>query len=256
MSTYDGQFIWYELMTSDSKAAQDFYSKTVGWDPVDSGMPGMDYTLFKIGETSIAGVMTLPDEVAAAGGRPGWLGYVAVEDVDAKAKDFEAAGGVIHHAPDAIPGIGRFAVVGDPQGAVICLFRGEGEPPTPLPKDSIGTIGWHELYAEDLDPALAFYCEQFGWDKMDAVDMGPMGLYQMFGRNGTAIGGMMKRPDQMPAPAWSYYVIVESAEAAIARATSAGGQIVNGPMEVPGGMWIAQGLDPQGAFFAVVAASK
>lgn len=256
MSTYDGQFIWYELMTSDSKAAQAFYSKTVGWEPVDSGMPGMDYTLFKIGETAIAGVMTLPDEVAAGGARPGWLGYVAVEDVDAMAKTFEAAGGTIHHAPDDIPGIGRFAVVGDPQGVVLCLFRGDGEPPESLPKDTPGTVGWHELYTDDLDAAVAFYSERFGWEKMDAMDMGPMGIYQMFGKNGTMMGGMMKRPAEMPVSSWAYYFIVDSADAAIARATEAGGQIVNGPMEVPGGMWIAQGIDPQGAFFAVVAASK
>src|SRR6185295_20227567 len=99
--------------------------------------------------------------------------------------------------------------------------------------------------------AWKFYEALFGWEKTSAMDMGEMGTYQMFGRGGgIPNGGIMKPPPGAPA-AWMPYAMVKDAKAAAATATANGGKIVNGPMEVPGGDWIAQGLDPQGAMFAV-----
>ena len=78
-----------------------------------------------------------------------------------------------------------------------------------------------------------------------------MGVYQMFGRGGgIPNGGIMKPPPGAPA-AWMPYALVKDAKAAAATASANGGKIVNGPMEVPGGDWIAQGMDPQGAMFSV-----
>ena len=83
------------------------------------------------------------------------------------------------------------------------------------------------------------------------MDMGEMGVYQMFGRGGgIPNGGIMKPPPGAPA-AWMPYALVKDAKAAAATAAANGGKIVNGPMEVPGGDWIAQGMDPQGAMFSV-----
>ena len=128
MSTMAGKFVWYELMTTDSTAAESFYKQVVGWDAEDSGMPGVSYTLLTAGGTRIGGLMTLPDEARKAGAEPGWRGYIAVDDVDAVARQVTGKGGSIHHGPEDIPGIGRFAVAADPQGAVFVLFKGEGEP--------------------------------------------------------------------------------------------------------------------------------
>ncbi|MGX1305833.1 putative enzyme related to lactoylglutathione lyase [Amorphus suaedae] len=256
MSMSQGDFCWYELMTSDPKAAVAFYTTTIGWEATDSGMPGMDYTLLGVGPHRIAGVMSIPERAAQSGAQPAWMGYIAVADVDAMADTFAKAGGAIHHAPEDIPGIGRFAVVGDPQGAVICLFRGDGAPPPSLPAGSAGTFGWHELLTDDPEAAFAFYASHFGWEKMEAMDMGDMGVYQIFGKAGTMVGAMMRRPPQVPVCAWGYYINVEAIDAAIERLKTAGGQVVNGPMEVPGGMWIVQGFDPQGAYFAMVAPKK
>jgi predicted enzyme related to lactoylglutathione lyase len=85
------------------------------------------------------------------------------------------------------------------------------------------------------------------------MDMGPMGMYQLFAIGGVPVGGMMTRPPEIPAPFWLYYFNVEAIDAAVKRATDAGGKLVMGPMEVPGGSWIAQCLDPQGVIFAMVA---
>jgi predicted enzyme related to lactoylglutathione lyase len=115
-----------------------------------------------------------------------------------------------------------------------------------------GSIGWNELAATDMPAAWPFYAAMFGWTKAEAMDMGPMGIYQIFATNGIACGGMMTRPEGVPGPYWAYYISVPDIDAAVARATGAGARIMNGPMEVPGGAWVVQALDPQGAMFAMV----
>lgn len=258
MSTSNGKFVWYELMTTDALAAQAFYSEVIGWKAQDAGMPGMAYTLLLAGETMIGGLMTLPPEACAMGARPGWIGYVAVADVDAAARRFAEAGGVIHRAGADIPGVGRFAVVADPHGATLVLFKGSSDAqPAQPPAGTPGHIGWHELHAGDQASAMAFYAGQFGWTKADALDMGELGVYQLFTTgDGPAVGGMMTRTPDMPVPMWLYYVNVEDIDGALARVSANGGQVCMGPHQVPGGDWIAQCLDPQGALFAMVAPAR
>ncbi|MBP2237390.1 putative enzyme related to lactoylglutathione lyase [Sinorhizobium kostiense] len=251
-----GKFVWYELMTTDTKAAESFYKKVVGWSARDAGMPGIEYTLFSIGDHQVAGVMTMPDGALEMNVPPAWLGYVAVDDVDASAARLTAEGGTVHREPNDIPGVGRFAIVADPHGAAFALFKGTGEPPPQLDQMASGNVGWHELMAGDLDTAFNFYSKLFGWTKDQAMDMGDMGVYQLFAHGGQAIGGMMTKPKEVPSPFWLYYFNVEALDAAIDRAKSEGGQIVNGPMEVPGGAWIVQCTDPQGALFALVAPKR
>jgi predicted enzyme related to lactoylglutathione lyase len=255
MASPHGSFVWYELMTTDAAAAETFYKSVIGWNAQDAGYPDFRYTLLSVGETQVAGLMTLPKEASDAGAKPGWMGYVAVDDVDDYAARFTKAGGTVHRAPADIPDIGRFAVVADPQGAVIVLFKGTGTSP-PASANTPGHPGWRELYAADGAAAFAFYSGMFGWTKGDAVDIGPMGTYQLFAiaGGGEPIGGIMTKPPNIPAPFWTYYFQVDGIAAAVARITAAGGTIINGPMEVPGGSWIVQALDPQGAMFALVSA--
>jgi len=254
MSSSHGKFVWYELMTTETKAAQAFYSNVVRWGARDAGMPGMSYTLFTIGEEMVAGLMELPDDARQAGARPGWTGYVAVDDVDASAARFAEDGGKVHRAPADIPGVGRFAIVSDPQGAILALFKpsAEGQPPPAAGTRDPGRVGWHELLAADGASAFDFYSKQFGWTKGEPFDMGAMGMYQLFAHAGQDIGGMMTKPEQVPAPFWLYYFNVDGIDAASARVRDGGGQIVNGPMEVPGGRWIIQCVDPQGGMFALL----
>jgi predicted enzyme related to lactoylglutathione lyase len=252
MSSSHGKFVWYELMTSDTEAAGAFYGAVLGWSKRDAGVAGMSYTIFSAGESPLGGMMTLPETAAAAGARPGWIGYVAVDDVDAAAARAKAAGGTIHRAADDIPGVGRFAVIADPQGAVLALFKGSGEEPPPAAPSTPGHPGWRELLAADGEAAFAFYAGLFGWTKAEAFDMGEMGVYQLFASGGADTGGMMTKPVAVPAPFWLYYFNVEEIDAAAARVQAGGGQILNGPMEVPGGRWILQCRDPQGGIFALL----
>lgn len=258
MATLRGKFIWYDVMTPDTKAAAKFYGDVIGWTAQEHPMTdGRTYTVFSKGTAMVAGLMTIPDEARAQGVPPCWTGYVSTDDVDAEVRRVAAAGGSVKRPPTDIPSVGRFAVVADPGGAVFLLFKpNTSEEPKPVAPMTPGHIAWHELMAGDLDRELKFYQGLFGWTKDKAHDMGPMGTYQTFATGGSPCGGMMKICAQVPYPVWSYYIAVDSVAAAADRAVTRGAQIVNGPMEVPGGAWIVQARDPQGAHFAMVSAGK
>jgi predicted enzyme related to lactoylglutathione lyase len=193
------------------------------------------------------------------GARPGWVGYIDVADADAKAGEIAEAGGKVLMGPDDIPHIGRFAMVADPGGARFYIM-------TPLPRDDVpppadpqtpGLVSWHELYSSLGDKAaFDFYSARFGWETMHEMDMGPMGTYRIFGADGVQLGGMMNKPESMPASAWGFYVNVDGIDSAVERVKANGGQVLMGPHEVPGGSWIVQCVDPQGANFALVSPAR
>jgi len=252
MTQIHGKFRWYDLMTSDCKAAEAFYRSVIGWDAKDSGMPGQTYTILSKGPVMVGGLMPLRNDAAVHGARPCWSGYIAVDDVDAYAERITAAGGAVLDAPADIPGVLRFCVVADPQGAAFIIFHGLGGPaPEPAAPGAPGHVGWHELHAGDREGAFAFYAGLFGWTRGEAIET-PEGVYQTFATGGAPVGGMMTRMPQMPGPFWLYYFNVPALDAAMAAVNDSGGQILHGAMQVPGGSWIAQCLDPQGAMFAIV----
>ena len=248
----DGCFVWYELMTTDLEAAKAFYAEVLGWGTQDAPMPSMAYTLFTAGEISVSGLIELPEDARKKGAKPSWLGYVGVSDVDATTERIKHLGGTVYAPPADIRNISRFSVVADPQMATLALFKWlkPGQvPPAELSRS--GRVGWHELLAADWEQALAFYGKVFGWQKADA-DIGTMGTYQLFSAGGQTIGGMFTKPPEVPVPFWLYYFNVGDIDAAAKRVRAGRGQILNGPVEVPGGNWIVQCTDPQGAMFALV----
>lgn len=251
------RFVWYELMTGDQPAAAAFYSGVVGWATQDSGMPGVAYTLMMVGDAQVAGIMTTPDALKAIGRPPTWSGYIAVDDVDAaEARALSLGGKVLNPAQD-IPGIGRFAVVADPQGASFMLFKPLRDSPPPMPpREAPGTTGWHELRATDGPAVFDFYATLFGWTKGEALDMGPMGTYQLFEVDGVPSGAIMTLEPNATMPNWRYYFRVDAIDAAAQRVARLGGAVTMGPHEVPGGTWVLHGRDPQGALFALMSPTK
>ena len=251
MFTPKGKFGWYELMTSDTKAAGAFYSDVVGWTTQEvSGGGDNQYTTFNIGETGIAGMLHIPGHVA-------WIGYIAVDDVDAHIEKIVEAGGKLWKPATDVPGMLRFAVVADPQGAAFVVFTPDPAMPSPErpAPPTVGTVGWHELYTTDLESGFAFYNQLFGWTKVGDMDMGAMGTYRIFDEGDhkeMGSGGMMAKAPYIPVSSWTFYFHVDSIGAAIERVKSGGGSITNGPMQVPGGAWIIQGQDPQGGMFSLV----
>ena len=174
--------------------------------------------------------MEQPEDARKMGAPPSWLGYVGVDDVDAATAKAKGLGATVYVEPRDIPNVGRFSVIADPQMAVIPPVHAFGPPAgRRLQPGTPGRTGWHELWAADWEKDFAFYAEMFGWQKADAVDMGPMGTYQLFGKGGPAIGGMFNKPPEVPACFWLYYFNVPDIDAAGERVKSAGGEVVNGP---------------------------
>ena len=252
MADSHGSFAWYELMTTDMEAAKAFYAAVVGWGAQDVSMPGATYTLFTAGGALISGLTVLSEDAGKMGLRPSWVGYVAVDDVDASAERIKQLGGALHLPPTEIPNISRVSIAADPQMATIALLKwlDGGQAPS-AEFDAPGRVSWHELVAADREAAFAFYRELFGWQKAEADTGGPAGTYQLFSAGGQTIGGMFTKSVVEPVPFWLYYFNVGDIDAAIRRVTAGGGTILNGPIEVPGKRWIARCADPQGAVFAL-----
>jgi predicted enzyme related to lactoylglutathione lyase len=255
MAKVHGKPCWYELTTREGSlgAAETFYGEVLGWSFQDAGMEGFEYHLATSDGDMVAGLMVTPPD--AGGMPPFWMIYFAVDDADAAAARVAALGGRVHREPADIPGTGRFAVLGDPQGAGFGILQ-----PAPMEGGGAGNAfdqakaghgNWNELMTTDPAAGFGFYAELFGWGKSQAVDMGEMGTYQVFSQDGTDIGGMMGLGNS-PVPAWLPYFGTNGVEAAIGRIEAAGGRIAHGPVEVPGGAFIAVAQDPQGAWFAVV----
>ena len=262
MSDDHGRFIWYELMTPDLEAAKRFYGQVVGWtaqsmamDDGDADHPdGHVYTILEADGAGVGGAIPLSDEHNAQGVPPNWTGYVCVDDCDAAAEKTKALGGAVMRPPTDIPGAGRFAIIADPHGAVTAIMK-PVPPSDARPRTRRGTPGhanWHELYAGDAEADIPFYRDLFGWTETGRFDMGPMGAYHLFGNADGEVGGIMTKPAQIPAAGWCYYFEVDDVEAAAERVKQAGGTVVQGPMDVPGGSRVAQAKDPQGAAFALV----
>jgi len=251
-----GRFCWYELMTTDPDAAPGFYGPITGWGTAPFDGAGEEpYTMWMNGETPIGGLMRLPQEAIDDGAPPHWLVHISTPDLGATAEKAERLGAEVLMRM-SIPEVGDFAIVRDPQGAVFSAYQPAGDAPGHDGPPAVGEFSWNELATESREGAWAFYSELFGLQETDRMDMGDMGIYQMWGRGAHPLGGMMDRPPQMPVSAWLFYVRVPDAAAAAEKVKELGGQVLNGPMEVPGGDMVAQCMDPAGAAFAVHSLAK
>jgi predicted enzyme related to lactoylglutathione lyase len=241
-----GRFVWHELITPNGAGSHDFYSQVAGWRK-QGWEHDASYSMF------VAPSGPLGAAVERPGATPHWLAYIGVPDVDATVAAALRLGATVLTPPTSIPNAGRHAVLADPQGAAFAVHASTMEPSPERPAGS-GEFSWHEL-ATTVDPDLAFgfYAELFGWQALVRHDMGPMGTYLIFGRNGAQQGGMFNKGSMgRPGPGyWLCYVHVPNLDDAVAKAKAARGSVLHGPADVPGGDRIAQLMDPHGAFFAL-----
>ena len=249
-----GRLMWFELMTKDLPAAEKFYTNAVGWTITPFAGAGMPYSMFtRAGDVPIAGAMTLPPELTQHGVPPHWGMYVGVEKLEPAAADVARLGGGALSEVIDVPTIGRMQAMRDPQGAAFSIYEPASPPPAPEAAPELGEVSWIELMTTDAAAAMQFYRDMFGWQPTEAMDMGPMGKYHMFGRHLGPLGGMMNKPKELAQvpPNWGTYFLVRDLDAAVERVKTGGGKILNGPMEVPGGDRIVNCLDPQGAAFSL-----
>ena len=266
MTNHHGDFIWYELMTTDAHAAQAFYGAMLGW-----RFGGSDeYREIEGSDGGVGGILQLTPEMAAGGARPAWIGYLLVDDVDKMVASIEHGGGRNIMPIRDLPGVGRFAMVEDPQGAPFYLMK-----PTPpadkqdmasnafsYDKPRIGHCAWNELTTSDPAAALHFYGQRFGWVKDGEMDMGPMGKYEFLRHAGRApvgsppgqgmLGAVYPLIPEDPQPHWLFYFRVPDIDSAVAATEASGGRIHQPPTPIPGGDFSMVGIDPQGAYFGAV----
>ena len=250
MVNQPARFAWYEILTTDVAAASAFYGKVVGWDAKDASTPGLTYAVFSAGEVPVGGLMELPEEGRRLGATPRWMGYVAVDDMDATATQIRRRGGAIL-LPPTDSNIGRVSVVADPHKATFALVSGltHGQR-QPGGLDELGRVGWHELLAEDRNRIFDFYGDLFGWQKA-ASETETAHLYQLFSAGGQTIGGMLTKMPSVQQPCWLYYFNVDDIDEAARRVNAGGGRTLQGPIELSDNCWIARCVDPQGALFAL-----
>jgi len=123
-----GTFCWNELATTNLEAAKKFYTELFGWKLKESQAAGMIYNEIVAAGREIGGMYQMGAECGDTSDAPShWMSYIAVDDVDAKAKQVEELGGKVCVPPTDIPNVGRFCVINDPTGATLSLVKLQGE---------------------------------------------------------------------------------------------------------------------------------
>jgi hypothetical protein len=245
-----GAVTWHELMTGDPAAAKAFYGPLLGW-RFDSGeVGGRSYDVILAGDAAIGGMLGLDDGAPP----PVWAAYVAVEALEAASAAVRASGGTLTMEGLAVPGMGRFALAADPEGAPFYMMEydialpgpGVSVPPAP------GHWAWNECAARDADRAIAFYTGLFGWRQEGELPMGEQVSYRFLHHEDRMIGAVMPVGDTGMTPGWTFYFVVPDIDAGAAAIRAGGGTVLHDPVEIPGGDYSLSAADPQGAVFGLV----
>ncbi len=245
-----GLFVWHELNTTDTTGADAFYSRLIGWKskPWD---PNPSYQVWTMGREGRAGLYQIHEIPNVVTPPPHWLNYIGTLDVDATVRQAVELGGKVVTPAADVPRVGRMAVLQDPQGAMFAVSARIERVRWKEPQ--IGDFSWHELLTSNYQTAFDFYSKLFGWEKMLAMEMGPQGIYQIFGTAGHQLGGMFTPPaGAMPpgGPQWLPYIFVRDVRKTAEVTKELGALIAHEPKEVPGGDMVFTGVDRQGAMFA------
>ena len=253
-------------MTNDVAGAKAFYDEVVGWriDADGTSMPnGSEYRMIVRSDGGMAGgLLTISEDMASHGTRPMWIGYIHHPDVDQAAEAIETAGGAVHMPPMDMEGVGRMAMVSDPQGALFYVMK--PTPPADNPDatsdvfsvDQPQHVRWNELWASDQDAAIELYTRLFGWTQQGEMEMGPYGKYKFIQNDGVGIGAVGWARPEGDGSRWSFAIGVDDIDRAIAAAKKHGGSLSGEPQQVPGGEYSLHCTDPQGAGFALVGPRK
>jgi predicted enzyme related to lactoylglutathione lyase len=236
---------------TDTAAAEKFYRNVIGWTSAPFEGSPTPYTVFeRSGKVQVAGLMPRPEGMNMP---PFWAMYVAVPKLEDAVTDIKRLGGSELSPVIEVPKVGRMQMMKDPQGAAFYIIQPSPSEERPETAPEVGEASWHELMTTDAPAAMKFYSQVFQWQPSETMDMGPLGKYQMFNRPHGMIGGMMNKPPEMAQvpPHWMIYFRVPDINAAVDRIKKNGGTIINGPMEVPGGDWVVNAIDPQGAAFSL-----
>jgi uncharacterized protein len=234
-----GKFTWFELVTNDIDKAKTFYTETLGWKTGSMDMGSFQYHTLKFGDVPQAGL------VAPQGGAPNhWISYLAVDDVDARAKKATEHGGKVLVPPTDIPGVGRFALVADPQGARFNLFKGTSD------EGGSTRFHWNELWSPNAREVLPFYQEVLGF-AVETMQMST-GDYHVLKNADGGQGGVMTSPMPGVPAMWLPYVAIDDTDAAVERAKRMGGSVKLEPNTIEGIGRLAIVSDSVGAVIGLI----
>jgi predicted enzyme related to lactoylglutathione lyase len=251
----EGQFSWVDLMTPDTKSAGDFYTRLFDWRGREMPTPmGPVYTTFLRDGLSVAGMGTMPENLAADGMPPIWTLYLNVASLESTIDRVKKAGGSVLMEPMDVMTQGRMAMIADPSGAAVGLWQ-------PMDHqgaeriDSTGALAWAELQTRDIARAAPFYEQVFGWT-WDASDPGGYLVANLETKSGDDknAAGAMAMPDEVPpmVPSyWAVYFLVEDCDSATDQAVALGGQVFVPGMTM-GDMRFSGITDPTGAQFMLL----
>lgn len=249
-----GEFVWFDLSSSDYAASAQFYGALLGWHAVDQPAPPEGdhgpYAMFELDGQPVAGLGEVPEEMVASGAPVCWNCYVQVDDLERVLAQATARGATVVVPPADVGTHGRLAYFADPQGAVVALWQ-TGDHGGATRVDEPGTVCWVELATRDVAAAVRFYSEVFGWEPGTPQIAPPVAGYRTMGCAGRDVAGVMGMTEEwgdMPAH-WSVYFEVSSIEDAAGRVAELGGEVRHGPFQAPGVGHIAVCVDNVGAHF-------
>lgn len=252
-----GQPIWYELMTPDPAAVAPFYQATLGWEIPTEGHPmpnGSEYReIVRADGGNAGGVLTLTPQMAGGGARPGWMTYFHVDDVDSAVAKATGMGASVHMPAMTMDGVGRMAMIADPQGAPLYVIDPTPPPDNPDAQSDVfdpnkpGHCRWNELNTPDAAGAWRFYESLFGWSKGIAMPMGEFGDYEFVEMGDLTIGAVNPAMPEGAQPHWLPIFGVADIETARAAVEANGGTITQDLQEIPGGEFALNANDPAGA---------
>ncbi|HEU0299145.1 MAG TPA: VOC family protein [Longimicrobium sp.] len=250
-----GTFSWIDLAAHDLDAAERYYTQMFGWtaDRMPFG-PGENdvYVMLRKDGRDAAAVYTMDPAQKSQGMPSAWLSYVTVESADAAAAKARELGGTIVADAFDVLDVGRMALIGDPAGALFAVWQAgrhigagvAGEP---------GSLCWNELATSDMDRAIRFYSDLFGWTGVP-FEGSPVPYTMMMLDGQTAAGGIYTLPAEMQGmpPHWAPYFAVEDTDASVARSDELGGTTIMPPHDIPTVGRFALLRDPQGAMFYII----
>ncbi|MBI1752744.1 MAG: VOC family protein [Acidobacteria bacterium] len=247
-----GTFCWSQLNATDLAACEPFYTRLFGWTALREIMGGHPMSLISRGQDQIATLMEIPPQPGASP-RSHWMGYVWVENLDATYAKAQSLGAASCVPPSPVPGTGRFAVVGDPGGAILGLYEQPAVEPARPASTGTGAFCWYELTTRAVEASIAFYTGLFGWTAREwPMDFG---TYTLFMRGEEAVAGLMPMgdPEWEGIPNhWMPYVGVADVDERFAAAPGLGGSGCVPPTDIPEVGRFAVVADPTGGVISLL----
>lgn len=242
-----GTFCWVDVDAPDPAEAARFYERLLGWQ-VQDARADADYHLFTLAGATAAGLDPLSEDEFAAGGRPAWNTYVAVDDAAATATRAAELGGAVVDAPHEVQDAGCAACIADPGGATLWLWQCSTFPGAAVVNE-VGAWTWNDLQTPEPDAVSGFYASLLGWEIAEVPGSG--GAYRSIRSGGRPIGGIMTTGAGMQTPFWAVSFGVRSVGAALEHVDAADGERLMEPIDVPAGRF-AIASDPFGATFGLI----